>query len=124
MSTIDSIFMATNFEEVDQQYNPDKALCRYEFYEIIVRVAIEKYIKSRICITLTGAVGKLLWENIFKYSDFAIPSQKWRKEELWTCMNNDLYHANLDTFKLLYSVSYKYQNLDDIHPTFESNLFG
>jgi hypothetical protein len=108
MSTVDLIFMATNFEEVELEDNPDKALCRYEFYEIIVRIAIEKYIKSRICTTLTGAVGKLLWENIFKYSDFVIPGQKWREEELWTCMNNDLYHANMETFKVLFSVSYKY----------------
>jgi hypothetical protein len=108
MTNIDTIFIATNFEEVELEDNPDKSLCRYEFYEIIVRIAIEKYLKSRICITLTEAVGKLLWENIFKYSDFVISGQQWRQDNLWTVQNNDLYQVNMETLKVLYSVSYDY----------------
>ena len=40
---IDRIFIATNFEEVDNDDNDDDALCRYEFIEIIARMAKEKY---------------------------------------------------------------------------------
>jgi hypothetical protein len=108
MRSIDTIFVATNFEFVEMEDNPDKSLCRYEFYEIIVRTAIEKYLKSRICITLAEAVGKLLYENIFKYSDFVIPGQQWRQDNLWIVLINDLYRVNMDTFKVLYSVSHDY----------------
>lgn len=41
IATIDRIFIATNVNvEMEKSAdNPDKALCRYEFYEILVRVA-------------------------------------------------------------------------------------
>jgi len=43
MATFDRIFIASNIEEEDLQDNPDRALCRYEFLEILVRMAIAKY---------------------------------------------------------------------------------
>lgn len=48
MQDIDRIFIATNFEEVEQENNEDRSLCRYEFYEIIVRMAREKYFMKKI----------------------------------------------------------------------------
>ena len=43
MSSIDRHFIATNdeLEEIDE--NPDRALCRYEFLEILVRIAAAKF---------------------------------------------------------------------------------
>jgi hypothetical protein len=52
MSTIDTAFVVTNFEEVDLEDNPDRFLCRYEFYEIIVRIAKDKYVESKRCKSL------------------------------------------------------------------------
>jgi hypothetical protein len=45
---IDILFFAVNFEEVgggqaDLEDNPDKELCRYEFFEILVRMAKLKF---------------------------------------------------------------------------------
>lgn len=45
---IDRLFFAVNFEEVqgeagDLEDNPDQELCRYEFYEIVVRLAKLKF---------------------------------------------------------------------------------
>lgn len=48
MSTIDRIFIATNVETESLEDNPDRDLCRYEFFEILVRIADEKYKKSKI----------------------------------------------------------------------------
>lgn len=42
LTTIDRVFIVTNFEVVEQEDNPDRDLCRYEFYEIICRLAKEK----------------------------------------------------------------------------------
>ena len=49
---IDQLFVAVNFEEVgggaaDLEDNPDKELCRYEFFEIIVRMAKHKFIEAK-----------------------------------------------------------------------------
>ena len=49
---IDRLFFAVNFEEVggeqgDLDDNPDTELCRYEFYEIVVRMARLKYIEKQ-----------------------------------------------------------------------------
>ena len=48
IADIDRLFFAVNFEEVqgetgDLEDNPDKELCRYEFFEIIVRMAKLKF---------------------------------------------------------------------------------
>jgi len=42
-STLDRLFIATNVELVEQEDNPDRDLCRFEFYEIIVRMGGAKY---------------------------------------------------------------------------------
>jgi hypothetical protein len=39
MQDIDRIFIATNLEEEEQEGNDDRSLCRFEFFEIIVRMA-------------------------------------------------------------------------------------
>jgi hypothetical protein len=43
MSFIDRLFIATNVELVNMVDNADRALCRFEFYEIIVRIASAKF---------------------------------------------------------------------------------
>ena len=39
LSTIDRLFIATNVELEAIDENPDRALCRYEFFEILIRIA-------------------------------------------------------------------------------------
>jgi uncharacterized lipoprotein YddW (UPF0748 family) len=90
----------------DLEDNPDKDLCRYEFYEIFVRIADEKYRKPKISASLSEAVEKLLIDNIFKYSDFVHSWQKWRTEKLWNILVDDLYKANLDSLKKLFTVRF------------------
>jgi hypothetical protein len=43
LSMIDRAFIAVNFEEEDLDDNPNRELCRYEFMEILVRIADFKY---------------------------------------------------------------------------------
>lgn len=64
LATIDRLFIATNVELEQISENPDKALCRYEFFEILVRVANAKYKESGIVATHSDALKKLLHENI------------------------------------------------------------
>jgi hypothetical protein len=48
---IDLAFIATNFEEEDQEGNDDASLCRFEFFEILLRLANNKYLQPGICKT-------------------------------------------------------------------------
>jgi len=104
MSAIDRAFIATNFEEVDLEDNPDKSLCRYEFYEIIVRIAVEKYVESGVWKTAGSALNMLLEKNIYKNWAFVIPWQEWREDQLWTISIDDLYKSNMESLRRLYNV--------------------
>lgn len=61
------MFIATNFEEEDDtleaEVNDDDKLCRFEFYEIIVRLAFGKYIRSGLMTDASDSVGALV-DNI------------------------------------------------------------
>ena len=65
LATIDRAFIATNFDQEHVEGNPEKQLCRYEFLEILVRLASEKYKRSKgPIITFAGALEAFLDENI------------------------------------------------------------
>lgn len=51
-SDIDRIFIATNFEEEDLEENDDNSLCRFEFLEIIARMAKCKFFETKVCDTV------------------------------------------------------------------------
>ena len=50
-SILDVYFTATNFEVVEQEGNDDRALCRYEFIEILLRIVRGKYLDTKKCDT-------------------------------------------------------------------------
>ena len=57
LSDIDVEFIATNvsanYEGKIKSMNPDRHLCRFEFLELIVRLAITKYKKQKVQTTVT-----------------------------------------------------------------------
>lgn len=59
---IDRLFFAVNFEEVqgegqvDLEDNPDQELCRYEFYEIVVRMAKLKYENQKLGLSVSQSI--------------------------------------------------------------------
>lgn len=57
---IDTYFKATNFEHEAQDNNDDFALNRFEFLEILIRIAIGKYIDTKIETRVSIALMKLL----------------------------------------------------------------
>lgn len=66
MQDIDRIFIATNFEEEEQEGNDDRSLCRFEFFEIIVRMARQKYCDNLGVPSMKTAVEELLKEILSK----------------------------------------------------------
>lgn len=45
-------------------FNPERALVRYQLMEIIVRVAIEKYVRNKILPLTEEAVKKMLEDHV------------------------------------------------------------
>jgi hypothetical protein len=56
---------------------------RFQFVEILVRIAIEKYIRTGQCKTVTGAFRRLLDEGLQKILDNAEDTRLWREERYW-----------------------------------------
>ena len=70
ISDIDRLFFAVNFEEAqgeaaDLDDNPDKELCRYEFFEIIARMAKLKYENQKLGLTVAESISKMLKEHVY-----------------------------------------------------------
>ena len=59
-SDVDRVFIATNVELEDQEENDDRRLCRFEFYEIIVRIARIKFYENGDCHNVADAVTQLI----------------------------------------------------------------
>ena len=44
---MDLAFVAVNFDDDKVEGNPQRAMCRYEFMEMLVRLATSKYIDDK-----------------------------------------------------------------------------
>lgn len=95
MSIIDRLFIATNVELVDMVDNADRALCRFEFYEIIVRIAQQKFFEQGYFPTLYESVEALIENFVLRFRVDKMEGQSWRDQELWTIEIDAFYKANL-----------------------------
>jgi len=102
MSDVDRIFIATNVEIEDQEANDDRSLCRFEFYEIITRMAKTKYLESKRVDTMSQAVERILLDSILPNAKMKYESVEWRKTFLWTLEVDDLFKANLENIKRVF----------------------
>lgn len=57
---VDTLFKACNFEETEQEGNDDNALCRFEFLEMVVRLAKAKFMDFGSMTSLSEAVERLI----------------------------------------------------------------
>ena len=81
-------------------------MVRFEFYEILVRIADLKFKQTKICETYSEAFEKLILDHIFCYGD-PVPWQPFRDQfpedqRLWALGPNDILEANLDNLKKIY----------------------
>jgi len=81
---------------------PANALCRFEFLEILCRLAQAKYKETGICATYEESMNKLMEEHVIP---LAHPEswQEWRDEFLWTIEVNDVLEVNLEGCKKMYN---------------------
>ncbi|CAK9105363.1 Leucine-rich repeat-containing protein 74B [Durusdinium trenchii] len=92
LQDLDTIFVATNVNDGEEEQgkdsngkklNPDRDLCRYEFVEIIARIAIQKFLGPKIEATPGDAVRKLIDEHLIPFLDIENP-QVFRDRYLWS----------------------------------------
>ena len=98
----DTLFKATNFEFEDSEHNDDNALTRFEFLEILVRVAKARFLQSGEETNITRAFLRLLHAHILPMNLKLIPWQEWREKELWCNEVNDELEVNIRGIKKLF----------------------
>lgn len=78
-------------------------MCRFEFYEALVRIAAAKFKDTGIEEFYIDSFKRLLKENIIPNAGVDIDQwSKWRENFLWTLEINDILEANLDNLKKLF----------------------
>ena len=107
-ATVDRAFTAANFEmeKVEGNMNPAEALQRFEFLEIVVRLAKAKYLETGMTKTFADAVNMLYLQNIQKYDRISEEWNGWRNKHLYTIQVSDLMEPNLPGLKKLYESFY------------------
>lgn len=98
-AAVDRIFIAVNVELEELSDNPDRDLCRYEFYEILARIAMCKY--QDLDIPPAQMTQKLIDEHVLKFAMSAKAAQ-FRKEKLYNLEVNDILEANLPNLQNLF----------------------
>lgn len=93
-----------------QVNNSGNGLCRYEFLEIITRIAHDRFVRSKVCQSTTEAVAKL-------YSDHLDPilakyeTETWRSQVYMTEEIDYLLRAHKNLFEHVYK---KYSGKDAV----------
>jgi hypothetical protein len=103
MVTIDRLFIATNVELVEQEDNPDRDLCRFEFYEILARLGAAKYKDSGQAKTWDAATRILIEQNVLPNNP-NMGGQSFRDKWIWTLPIDDLFRVNLENLQKLHSL--------------------
>ena len=107
ISTIDRLFIAVNVYLGKLEDNPDRDLCRYEFYEILVRIASTKYKDTKIVTTHSMALNMLI-EQIKLHSVIKFDGYQFKAEQLWNLEVDDLFKGNQKALRTVYYIHYIY----------------
>ena len=91
-------------EEEKDEFNLDEALVRYEFWEVIVRIASFKYIQTGVFDSNAKACNCLLNEHFAPLISRNVLHtwQQWREKHLWKYKVNKLLELNMDNMRDLY----------------------
>ena len=100
-STIDRFFIAVNVELENQDHNPDKELMRFEFIELLVRIANEKFCRFGPCTSFFQAFKTLMDVHIIPNGE-QHHWQEFRETDIWTIDVNDVLLMNLDSLRTIY----------------------
>lgn len=92
ISSVDRTFIAATLKVVESNA-PSNGLRRFEFLEIMVRLANIKFLETKIVKSYAEATEKMLSECVIP-SFVPEPWQEFREKELWTMDVKDVFEAN------------------------------
>jgi len=103
MNTIERTFIAANveLEKIEGNANNSDRLMRFQFLEVIVRLAKAKFIETGVEKSFSSATARLIREHIKKY-DVPEDWQGFRDAELWTIQINDIMEPNIPGLRHIY----------------------
>lgn len=103
LSDVDLEFIATKAAgaHFKTKTNPDRQLIRYQFMEIFVRLALDKYLKTGICRTYDEAIIKMFSENVIPYLK-RFDSQEFRLTKLYRESCDKVLRKHMQILKDIY----------------------
>ena len=101
LAVIERLFTAANAAEGEQGDNRAKSLIRYEFMELLVRIAKEKYHKTRVAASVADAFEMLLERDVLPVSNHE-EWQGFRDNVLYTVDVDRALRANQEALGKLY----------------------
>jgi hypothetical protein len=105
-SHCDTLFITANYEENDDKNNDDNALMRFEFLEIVVRMAVMKFGEGQSeTWDLSDNINRLISELILpSMPPMAVQDEdEYRRKRLYCEEMDILYDGHLELLKALYS---------------------
>jgi hypothetical protein len=94
LSQVDIAFIGANFDENALENNDDKRLCRYEFLEVIGRMAVVKYYNCDKRSSVAESCQAMIEDYILPNTCEVMPWQEFRDNQLWTLEVDDVFKAN------------------------------
>ena len=101
LAALDRILITTNVALHGLISSAERDLNRYEFLEILVRLANAKYKESKICATSPEALLKLLHENIYPNSK-EVNGEHFRRFQCYNVKVNEILQKNESLIKKIY----------------------
>lgn len=102
LSDIDFHLKGALFQEVRNPRSPPNSLVRFQFMEILVRIALDKFFKSGICESQSAAVKVLLDNHIVEKLGH-VSAQKWRNERYFFASVENVLKGNMQLIQYTYS---------------------
>jgi hypothetical protein len=104
ISAIDIAYVATCVAHHNYKNNAERDLNRYEFIEIILRLANAKFKEQGVCSTTAGSIEKLLTEHIYPNTAGVaeMDGDAFRKQKCYTVKVNEVLKKNEVQLKKVY----------------------
>jgi hypothetical protein len=101
LATLDRILITTNVAMHGLISSAERDLNRYEFLEIIVRLANALYKDAKVCETTPLAILKLLKDNIYPNSE-EVDGEHFRRYHCYNVKVNEILQKNATVLKKVY----------------------
>jgi hypothetical protein len=101
LATVDINLAATNVSNNKYKNSSERELHRYEFIEVIVRLASSKFKEPKILTTYHDAVAEILEKHIFP-NNRQVGGVEWREEFLYNSKCDEFWFRNSEPTKRLF----------------------